>query len=110
MADNELFPVPEAVAKRAWADSAKYQEMYRRSVDDPEGFWAEHGKRIDWIKPYTEIRDVSYDAADLHIRWYYDGTLNASVNCIDRHLDKRGDQVAIIWEPGPSPSRSGPGA
>ena len=98
MADNELFPVPEAVAKRAWADSKKYQEMYRRSVDDPEGFWAEHGKRIDWFKPYTKIKDTSYDPHDVHIRWFYDGTLNASHNCLDRHLAKRGDQVAILWE------------
>ena len=98
MSDDQLFPVPGDWAARAHADQATYQQMYRASVEDPEGFWAEQGKRIDWIKPYTEIRDVSYDAADLHIRWYYDGTLNASVNCIDRHLDKRGDQVAIIWE------------
>jgi len=98
MADNELFPVPEAVAKRAWADSAKYQEMYRRSVDDPEGFWAEHGKRIDWFKPYSKIKQTSYDPHDVHIRWFYDGTLNAAYNCLDRHLEKRGDQVAILWE------------
>ncbi len=98
MADNELFPVPEAVAKRAWADSKKYQEMYRRSVDDPEGFWAEHGKRIDWFKPYSKIKQTSYDPHDVHIRWFYDGTLNAAHNCLDRHLAKRGDQVAILWE------------
>ena len=98
MSDDQLFPVPGDWAARAHADQAKYQQMYRISVEDPEGFWAEQGKRIDWIKPYSQIKDVSYDAADLHIRWYYDGTLNASVNCIDRHLDKRGDQVAIIWE------------
>jgi acetyl-CoA synthetase len=98
MADNELFPVPEAVAKRAWADEKKYQAMYRRSVDDPEGFWAEHGKRIDWFKPYSKIKDTSYDTHDVHIRWFYDGTLNASYNCLDRHLTKRGDQVAILWE------------
>ena len=98
MSDDQLFPVPGDWAARAHADREKYQQMYRASVDDPDGFWAEQGKRIDWIKPYSAIRDVSYDAADLHIRWYYDGTLNASVNCIDRHLEKRGDQVAIIWE------------
>jgi acetyl-CoA synthetase len=98
MSDNELFPVPEAVAKAAHVDAAGYEEMYRRSVDDPEGFWAEHGKRIHWIKPYTQIRDVSYDKSDLHVRWYYDGTLNASANCLDRHLSTRGDQTAIIWE------------
>jgi len=98
MSDNELFPVPEAVAKEAWADNAKYQEMYQRSVKDPAAFWAEHGKRIDWFKPYTKIKDTSYDPHDVHIRWFYDGTLNASYNCLDRHLEKRGDQVAILWE------------
>ena len=98
MADNELFPVPDAVANRAWADEKKYREMYRRSVDDPEGFWAEQGKRIDWFKPYSKVKDCSYDPQDVHIRWFYDGTLNASHNCLDRHLAKRGDQVAIIWE------------
>src|SRR3546814_7475401 len=72
--------------------------MYRRSIDDPEGFWGEQGKRIDWFTPYTKVKDVSFDAKDLHIRWFYDGTLNASYNCLDRHLATRGDQVAIIWE------------
>ncbi|MBS28056.1 MAG: acetate--CoA ligase [Alphaproteobacteria bacterium] len=95
---REKFPVPDEWAKRAWADEAKYQEMYQQSIDEPEAFWAEQGKRIDWIKPYTKIRDVSWDAADLHVKWFYDGVLNASVNCLDRHLDTRGDQVAIIWE------------
>ncbi|MEL0142869.1 MAG: acetate--CoA ligase, partial [Alphaproteobacteria bacterium] len=67
-------------------------------IADPDGFWAEHGKRIDWIKPYSQISDVSYDASDLHIKWYADGTLNAAANCLDRHLAERGDQTAIIWE------------
>jgi acetyl-CoA synthetase len=67
-------------------------------VEDPEGFWAEHGKRIDWIKPYTQIKDVSFARDDVHIKWFYDGTLNASANCLDRHLETRGDQTAIIWE------------
>ncbi len=100
---EEIFPVPEAIAKNALADKARYDEMYQRSVDDPDGFWAEHGKRIDWIKPYTKVRDVSYDPHDVHIKWFYDGTLNASVNCLDRHLEKRGDQTAILWE-GDDPS------
>ena len=72
--------------------------MYAASVADPDAFWAEHGKRIDWIKPYSQVSDVSYDAADLHIKWYADGTLNAAANCLDRHLETRGDQTAIIWE------------
>jgi acetyl-CoA synthetase len=98
MSENEIIPVPADWAKRAYADEAKYNEMYRRSVEDPEGFWGEHGKRIDWIRPYTKVKDVSYAHDDVHVRWYYDGTLNASANCLDRHLAKRGDRVAIIWE------------
>src|SRR3546814_5718921 len=95
---DQLIPVPEDFARSAWIDKAKYEEMYRRSIDDPEGFWGEQGKRIDWFTPYTKVKDVSFDAKDLHIRWFYDGTLNASYNCLDRHLETRGDQVAIIWE------------
>ena len=98
MADSEIYPVPEALAKSAWVDNAKYQEMYEASIKDPEGFWAEHGKRIDWMKPFTKVKDVSYNQDDLHIRWYYDGTLNVSANCLDRHLETKGDQTAIIWE------------
>jgi len=100
---DERIPVPEAFAKSAIVDKAGYDRMYRQSIEDPEGFWAEHGKRIDWFKPYSKIKDVSYDKSDLHIRWFYDGTLNASYNCLDRHLEKRGDQTAIIWE-GDDPS------
>jgi acetyl-CoA synthetase len=90
---GQVFPV----AKSAWIDEAKYKSMYERSVTDNEGFWAEHGKRLDWIKPYTKIKDVSY-TGDVHIKWFHDGTLNASANCIDRHLAKRANQTAIIWE------------
>jgi len=95
--DVSLFPVSDDWARRAWADSAKYQAMYQQSVADPEGFWAEHGKRVDWIKPFTKVKDTSF-TGDVHIRWFEDGTLNASANCIDRHLAKRADQTAIIWE------------
>ena len=104
MSNDELFPVPAAWAQKAWINAAKYDEMYQRSVADNAGFWAEQGKRIDWIKPYTKVKDVSYAKADLHIKWYEDGTLNVSANCLDRHLAKRGDQVAIIWE-GDDPSQ-----
>ncbi len=98
MIDAKLFPVPADVAADAWADNDKYLEMYERSVNDPEGFWGEHGKRIDWFKPYTKVKDVSYDKKDLHVRWFYDGKTNAAYNCLDRHLETRGDQTAIIWE------------
>ena len=95
--DNQLFPVPAAWAKKAWCDEAKYKAMYQQSLKDPEGFWGEQGKRIDWIKPYTKVKDTSY-TGKVHIRWYYDGKLNASVNCLDRHLPKRANQTAILWE------------
>ena len=98
MSENDLFPVAADWAQKALVDEAKYNEMYAQSVEDPEAFWGEHGKRIDWIKPYTQVKDVSYAHEDVHVRWYHDGTLNASVNCLDRHLATRGDQTAIIWE------------
>jgi acetyl-CoA synthetase len=97
MADNTLFPVPQEWAKKAWINEAKYEEMYKRSVADPEGFWGEQGKRIHWIKPFTKVKDTSY-TGNVSIRWYYDGTLNASANCIDRHLSTRANQTAILWE------------
>ncbi|MGJ3259950.1 MAG: acetate--CoA ligase [Rhodospirillales bacterium] len=98
MFEVKTHPVPGDFAKNALIDKAKYEEMYKASIEDNEGFWAEHGKRIDWIKPYTKVKDVNYDAPGVSIKWFYDGTLNASVNCLDRHLEKRGDQTAIIWE------------
>ena len=98
MADNTLFPVPEVVARRAHVDAAGYEAMYRRSIEDPDGFWAEHAKRIHWIKPFTKVRDTSFARDDVHVSWFYDGTLNASANCLDRHLSSRADQTAIIWE------------
>jgi acetyl-CoA synthetase len=102
---EQIHPVTAEWAKRAYVDEAKYKEMYERSVKDPEGFWGEHGKRIDWIKPYTRVKNTTYGPPDVSIKWFEDGTTNVSLNCIDRHLDKRGDQVAIIWE-GDDPSES----
>jgi acetyl-CoA synthetase len=98
MSAKDLYPVPQELAKTAWADKTSYQAMYRASVEDPDAFWGEHGKRIDWIKPYTKVKDVSFAKDDLHIKWFYDGTLNVSYNCLDRHLETRGDSPAIIWE------------
>ncbi len=92
------FPVPGDWASRAYANNDKYLEMYKRSVDDPEGFWAEHGKRVDWIKPFTKVKNTSFGPGEVSIKWFEDGTLNVSANCLDRHLATRGDQVAIIWE------------
>ncbi len=98
MSDSLVVPVPKSLAENAWVDGDKYLAMYQDSVKNPTGFWREHGQRIDWIKPYSKIRDVNFGPDDVSIRWYYDGTLNASVNCLDRHLASRGNQVAIIWE------------
>ncbi|MBZ8134939.1 acetate--CoA ligase [Afifella sp. IM 167] len=103
MSDGKLHPVSKEWAERAFIDKAKYEEMYASSVNDPEGFWREHGARIDWMKPYTRVKNTSYDYHNVSIKWFEDGTLNASVNCIDRHLADRADQVAIIWE-GDEPS------
>ena len=102
---EKVYAVSDEWKKRAYVDQAKYEEMYKRSVTDPEGFWAEQGKRIDWIKPYTKVKNTSYDPHNVSIKWFEDGTTNVSMNCIDRHLAKRGDQVAIIWE-GDNPEES----
>ncbi len=101
---SELYPVDAKTRARALIDTDDYDETYRASLEDNERYWAEQAARIDWIKPFTKIRDVSYARDDLHIRWYYDGTLNACYNCVDRHLDTKGDDVAIIWE-GDDPAR-----
>jgi acetyl-CoA synthetase len=95
---DKVYAVPAEWASRAWVDEQKYQSMYKRSIEDPVGFWGEVGKRVDWIKPYTKVKNVSYGPGDVSIKWYEDGTLNVCANCVDRHLKTRGDQVAIIWE------------
>ncbi|MEL6450817.1 MAG: acetate--CoA ligase [Pseudomonadota bacterium] len=99
MSDIKTYaPSPEMVAK-AHVDAAKYDETYAASVTDPDSFWNDHGQRIDWIKPYSIVKDVDYSFGNVSINWYADGTLNVAANCIDRHLASRGDQTAIIWEP-----------
>ncbi len=98
MTETVTFDVPSAFAENAHVNNAKYNELYDRSVRDPEGFWGEMGQRLDWIKPYTKVKDTSFAKEDLHIKWYEDGTLNVSVNCIDRHLPARAEQTAIIFE------------
>ncbi|HEY1726335.1 MAG TPA: acetate--CoA ligase [Steroidobacteraceae bacterium] len=103
---TRLYPVPSAMAAHAHINEARYRADYERSIADPNGFWGEVGRRLQWIRPYTKVKDVSYRLEDFHIRWYEDGTLNLSQNCLDRHLAKRADQVAIIWEPDrPGPAR-----
>ena len=98
MSETHLYPVAKDVQARALINNQQYLDMYQASIEDDESFWREQGLRLDWIKPYTQIKDVSFDKADLHVRWFYDGTLNVCGNCVDRHLDERGDQIAIIWE------------
>ena len=98
MSSETIFPPSTETATHAHVDDATYQSMYEQSISDNDAFWAEHGKRVDWIKPYTRVENVSYDAKDLSIKWYEDGTLNAAANCLDRHLETRGDHTAIIFE------------
>ncbi len=97
MTDNSFFPVKPEIAATAHVNAEAYAHMYEQSVKDPEAFWGEQGKRLDWIKPYSKVKDVNFND-DVHIRWFYDGTLNVSANCIDRHLATRGDQTAILFE------------
>ncbi|WP_299400271.1 acetate--CoA ligase [Pelagibius sp.] len=98
MSEATVFPVLANTAESAWCDEAGYFKLYEQSIADPEAFWAEHGKRIHWFKPFTQVKDVSYGPGDVHIKWFHDGTTNASYNCIDRHLPTRENDVAIIWE------------
>src|SRR5271155_4664290 len=102
---DKVYDVPAEWAKRAWVNAAKYEEMYKRSLTDPNGFWAEHGKRIDWFTPYTKVKNTSFDVHNVSIKGFEDGVTNVSHNCIDRHLPKRASQTAIIWE-GDDPSKS----
>ena len=95
---EKVYPVTPEWSKRAHIDNARYLEMYAASIKDPVKFWGEEGKRIDWIKPYTQVKNTSYAPGNVHIEWYGDGTTNISMNCIDRHLPKRANQTAIIWE------------
>ncbi|MAK83417.1 acetate--CoA ligase [Phenylobacterium sp.] len=98
MSEGEIFPVPEAWAKRTHMTAAGYEAACQRADQDPDGYWREVAGRLDWSKPFTQVKDVSFDASDFRIQWFADGELNVSVNCIDRHLPQRADQVAIIWE------------
>ncbi|MEZ6029407.1 MAG: acetate--CoA ligase [Hyphomonadaceae bacterium] len=111
MSEAHMYPVPPEFAAKAHVDAAKYEAMYAASVADPEAFWREHGKRLRWMRPYTKVKNVNWDIsktndpADLHVKWFEDGTLNVSVNCIDRHLPHKADATAIIFE-GDDPSVS----
>ena len=89
----------KALANTPHVNAEAYNQMYAESVNDPEAFWAKHGQRVDWVKPFTKVKNTSFEPGNIDIRWFEDGTLNVSANCIDRHLKSRGDQTAIIWEP-----------
>ncbi len=96
---EHVYPVPASMAAHAKVTAALYEALCKQHGDDPERFWTEIGRRLDWTTPFSKVKDVSFAAEDLHIRWYHDGELNVSVNCLDRHLAKRGNQTALIWEP-----------
>ena len=105
MSDNIKIPVFENFKDSAHLTKDKYEEAYKFALDNPEAFWEKEGKRINWINPYTRVKDVTWSNNDVNIKWFYDGTLNASYNCIDRHLSDKSDQIAIIWE-GDDPNES----
>ena len=92
-----VFKVPKKWSRSAYVDKSQYEKKYKLSIKNNEEFWKKEGKRIDWIKPYTKIKDVKYSKTDVKIKWFYDGTLNASANCIDRHLSDKKNKTAIIW-------------
>lgn len=96
---DKLYDIPDNIKKTTHINEQQYQEMYQRSIDDPDGFWAEQAEKfLSWSKPWDKVADWSYDQDNLYIKWFEGGKLNVTYNCIDRHLDSRGDQVAIIWE------------
>jgi len=98
MTEVETYPVDPKVAENAWVDEPTYNKMYQQSIEDPEGFWAEHGKRIHWFKPFSKVKNVTFGANEVEIRWFEDGTTNACYNCLDRHLPTKQHDTAIIWE------------
>ncbi|MBE0369423.1 acetate--CoA ligase [Pseudoalteromonas aurantia] len=95
---QSIYPVPESIKNAALIDNDQYNEMYQKSIDDPQSFWAEHGQRLDWSKPYSKVKNTSFDKGHIAIKWFEDGELNASFNCIDRHLEDKADKIALIWE------------
>ena len=98
-ASDKTYAPSDEIVRNAHVDAARYEELYKQSVEDPEGFWAEQAKRLDWMKAPTEIKTTDFTFGNVDIKWFADGTLNVAANCIDRHLETRGDQTAIIWEP-----------
>ena len=105
MSEKNLYKPSNRAKNNSLINENEFREKYKFSLDNNENFWSQEAKRIQWIKPFTKVKDVSYELGDLHIKWFYDGSLNASSNCIDRHLEKKGNEVAIIWE-GDNPNES----
>ncbi|MGR3659642.1 MAG: acetyl-coenzyme A synthetase N-terminal domain-containing protein, partial [Paracoccaceae bacterium] len=95
---DKIYPPSADFVAHSHADKAKYEAMYAASINDPDAFWGEHGKRLDWIKPYTVVKNSTFEYPDVSVKWFEDGVLNVSANCIDRHLATRANQTAIIWE------------
>jgi acetyl-CoA synthetase len=98
MSHQQLYPVTDAALARTYLSNEQYLQMYQQSINEPELFWAEHGRRLDWITPYTKVKDSSFELGNVHVNWFSDGTLNASYNCLDRHLPAKASQVAYFWE------------
>jgi len=105
VSNDPIYPVPDAFRRQANLTPQSYASMYAASIEDPESFWGAMGQRLDWMTPYTQVKNVSWDKSNLSVKWYEDGVLNVTSNCIDRHLATRGDKAAIIWE-GDDPSES----
>ncbi len=99
MSEQSIYPVPAEYLANTQLNEADYNRLYQHSIEDNVGFWAEQAQRLDWIKPFTQVKDVSFAKHDLHINWFQDGSLNVAANCLDRHLEERADATAIIWEP-----------
>ncbi|HEY6258389.1 MAG TPA: AMP-binding protein, partial [Xanthobacteraceae bacterium] len=95
---DKIYEVPAEWKRRAFIDDVKYRDMYARSIKDPDAFWREEAKRIHWMKPFHRVKNTSFGPGNVSIKWFEDGVTNVAYNCIDRHLAKRGDQIAIIWE------------
>ena len=95
--DELIYKTKKEWTRQSLVNKKEYEKKYKQSIKDNDGFWRKEGKRINWIKSYTKIKDVKYSKTDVHIKWYYDGTLNASANCVDRHLKKNKNKTAIIW-------------
>ncbi len=106
MSEQLVFQPSAAAIARTHVNAAQYEQMYARSLSDPDAFWAEQARRLDWFKFPTKIKNTSFAYPDISIKWFEDGELNVSFNCLDRHLETRGDQTAIIWE-GDTPGTDG---